>query len=106
MMARMSERTVKRPPLPLTERDLEDLQKLRGDHPHWEALWRLVRADTPAGEVAQSVLLHAVFVAGLRAVQEEAEAASYAADAADRQAEDAERRAIARRRPPRWATEG
>lgn len=101
----MSERAVKRPPLPLTERDLADLNKLRGEPPIWDALWYLARQDAPTGEVTESVVIHAIFTVGLRAIQEAAEAASYAADAEGRREEDAERRAIARRRRPDWAEE-
>ncbi len=105
MNARMSERAVKRPPLPLTERDLADLNKLRGEPPVWAALWHLARQEAPTGEVTESVVIHAIFTVGLRAIQEEAEAASYAAEAEDRRGEDAERRATARRRRPGWAGE-
>lgn len=101
----MSERAVKRPPLPLTARDLEDLNKLRGEPPIWDALWNLARQEAPTGEVTESVVIHAIFTVGLRAIREAAEAASYAADAEDRRGEDAERRAIARRRRPDWAGE-
>lgn len=103
MTARMSERAVKRPPLPLTERDVADLNKLRGEPPTWEALWRLARQEAPTDEVTESVVIHAIFMVGLRAVQEAAEAGSYAAEAEDRRGEDAERRAVARRRRPGWA---
>lgn len=105
MTARMSDRAVRRSPLPLTARDVEDLAKLRGERPAWKALWRLVRTDTPDDDVSEAALLHAVFVVGLRAVQEAAEEASYAADAATYEAEDTERRARARRRTPGWAGE-
>lgn len=101
----MSDRTVKRPPLPLTERDLADLNKLRGEPPAWNALWRLARQEAPTGEVTESVVIHAIFMVGLRAIKEAAEAASYAADAEGRRAEDAGRRAIARRRRPGWEGE-
>jgi hypothetical protein len=105
MNARMSERTVKRPPLPLTERDLAELNKLRGEPLSWNALWSLARQETPTGEVTESVVIHAIFTVGLRAIHEAAEAASYAADAEDRRGEDAERRSLARRRRPGWAKE-
>jgi hypothetical protein len=58
-----------------------------------------------SGSAAESVFLHAIFAAGLRAVREHAEQASYAADAAAYESEDAERRAVARRRRPEWADE-
>lgn len=98
----MSERAVKRPPLPLTKRDVADLSKLRGEPPVWAALWQLARQEAPVGDIAESVIIHAIFAVGLRTVQEAAEAASYAAAAEDRSRDDTERRAIARRRAPGW----
>jgi hypothetical protein len=105
MAARLNQRTVRRSPLPLTERDLTDLASFRGPGPAREALARLAAADLPEGDITESALLHAVFEAGLRAVRETAEELSYAADATAYQAEDAERRRIAHRRRPHWADE-
>lgn len=101
MVTRLNEPTERRTPLPLTARDLADLRKLREPGPEREALSALAAA-LPEGDVSEALLVHAVFVAGLRAVREAAEASSYAADAADRQASaDADRAAARRRRPSR-----
>ena len=54
---------------------------------------------------AESAFLHAVLLAGIRAVRERAEEASYEADSAVYEAENPERRAVARRRRPAWAGE-
>ncbi len=105
MATRLNQRAVRRSPLPLTERDLADLAKLRVEGPYRAALAHLASGELPEGELTESALLHAVFSAGLRAVREAAEEHSYAADAASYRAEDAERRAIARRRSPTWADE-
>ena len=106
MASRLNQRPVRRSSLPLTERDLADLDKLRVPGPGRAALARAVPGALPDGEITESALLHAVFEAGLRAVNETAEELSYAADAAAYEAEDTERRRIARRRRPPWADEG
>lgn len=102
---RLNQPTARRTPLPLTERDLEDLQKLREPSPEREALNRL--ADTPlADEVSESLLVHAVFLAGLRAIREAAEERAYAEAASDRWESAEEDFQFARRRRPSWADEG
>src|SRR6266849_6338804 len=73
MAARLNEPTERRTPLPLTARDLADLGKLREPGPEREALSALAAA-LPEGDVSEALLVHAVFVAGLRAVREAAEA--------------------------------
>lgn len=101
---RVNQPTARRTPLPLTARDLEDLQKLREPTPEREALNRLT--GTPlADEVSEALLVHAVFVAGLRAIREAAEERAYAEAAGDKweSAEDDYR--IARRRRPSWPDE-
>jgi hypothetical protein len=104
MATRLNEPTERRTPLPLTARDLADLGKLREPGPERRALSALAAA-LPEGDVSEALLVHAVFVAGLRAVREAAEASSYEADAADRQARADADRAAARRRRPSWADE-
>jgi hypothetical protein len=105
MNARLSEPTERRTALPLTARDVADLEKLREPGPERDALCAL-GSKLPAGDVSESFLVHAVFAAGLRAVQEQAEEIGYAQLAAQQEAsgEAAERRLIAGRRP-RWADE-
>lgn len=101
---RFSLRAQRRTPLPLTARDLEDLQRLKEPGPEREALSSIAEAAL-AGEVSEALLVHAVFVAGLRAVREAAEARAYL-DAADEKREDAEAEyEFARRRRPSWAVE-
>jgi hypothetical protein len=104
MATRMNEPAVRRPSLPLTDRDVADLDRIRSSPSDRAALGHLVPGRVPAeGSVAESVLLHAIFEAGLRAVRERAEEEGYRQLAAEYKAEDAERRARARRRPPHWA---
>ncbi len=103
MATRLNEPTERRTPLPLTARDQADLAKLREPGPERDALSSL--AALPEGDVSEALLVHAVFAAGLRAVREAAESASYEADAADRYARADAVRATARRRRPTWAGE-
>jgi hypothetical protein len=102
MATRLNEPTERRTALPLTARDVADLGKLREPGPERDALSALATA-LPEGDISEALLVHAVFVVGLRAVQEAAEAASYVADAADRQASADADRAAARRRRLSWA---
>jgi hypothetical protein len=105
MARRLSERVTRRSPLPLTERDEADLARLREPGPARTALANLTSGSLPDSDISEAMLLHAVFVAGLRAVREAAEAAAYDELAADYATQDAERRTIARRRRPEWAAE-
>jgi hypothetical protein len=101
---RLNQPTERRTPLPLTARDLEDLQKLRQPSPEREALRSL--ADSPlADDVSESLLVHAVFVAGLRAIREAAEERAYAEAASDQWESAEEDYQIAHRRRPSWASE-
>jgi hypothetical protein len=97
--------TVARKSLPLTARDLRDLDILRGSPARRGALASLV--DIEVGEtLSEAQLLHAVLEAGLRAVEERIEEDGYARIAAERsETEQAARRAVARRRRPSWADE-
>jgi hypothetical protein len=105
MATRLNQPTERRTPLALTARDLADLERLREPGPERKALADLAES-LPQGEVSESLLVHAVFVAGLRAVREAAEELGYAQLAAQEagSGEAAERRLIAGRRPP-WAKE-
>ena len=105
-MLTQQDKTAVRKSLPLTQRDLHDLRLLSGSYERRSALFALVDVDLPASaEVSESQLLHAVWEAGLRAVAERVEDASYAADAASRSTVDDAQRASARRRRPDWADE-
>jgi hypothetical protein len=107
MSPRTTERTIRRSSLPLTEGDLADLDRIRQSPSERAALEDLasVTFATEGRNGAESAFLHAILLAGIRAVREHAEEASYAADAAAYEAEDAERRTIAHRRRPDWADE-
>lgn len=105
MAARLSEPAKARKSLPLTDRDLADLERLRSRTPERDALAELCGLQVES--VTEAALLHMVFSAGLRAIRERAEERAYASAAADRLAsgEAAEIRRIARRRRPAWADE-
>jgi len=105
MTTRLNEPAKARKSLPLTERDLADLERLRGQTPEREALSDL--SGIAVEDVTEAALLHMIFAAGLRAIREKAEEHAYASAAADRLAsgEADEIRRSARRRRPAWADE-
>ena len=106
MTARLNQPAKARKSLPLTERDLADLERLRAQTPERDALSDLAGVVVVEG-VAEAALLHMIFTAGLRAIREKAEELAYASAAADRLAsgEADDIRRIARRRRPSWADE-
>jgi len=91
-------KTAARKMLPLTEQDLRDLATLRESETYRAALDHLHL--TPSGR-SEAQILHAVFAVGLKAIEEQVEAEAYAANAADFNAEMAERSAarMTRKRP-------
>jgi hypothetical protein len=105
LATRFSEPTKARKSLPLTERDLADLDRLRTPTPERDVLSEL--AGVRIESVTEAALLHIIFTAGLRAIRETAEQRAYNAAAADRLAsgEADEIRRVARRRRPSWAAE-
>jgi hypothetical protein len=105
MATRLNEPAKARKSLPLTERDLADLERLRGQTPEREALSDL--AGVVVEGVTEAVLLRMIFAAGLQAVREKAEELAYASAAAERltSGEAEETRRIGRRRRPAWADE-
>jgi hypothetical protein len=105
MATRLSEPAKARKSLPLTERDLADLERLRGPTPERDALAELAGMEIQS--VTEAALLHMIFAAGLRAIRERTEERAYASAAADRLAsgESAQSRLTARRRRPAWANE-
>ena len=105
MATRLNEPAKARKSLPLTERDLADLERLRGQTPERDALSDL--AGVVVEGATEAALLHMIFTAGLRAVREKAEEFAYASAAAERltSGEAEEIRRIARRRRPAWADE-
>jgi hypothetical protein len=106
MATRLNEPAKARKSLPLTERDLADLERLRGHTPEREALAELAGVVF-VESVTEAALLHMIFAAGLQAIHEKAEERAYASAAADRLASGGadESRRVARRRRPAWADE-
>jgi hypothetical protein len=105
MVPRLMEPAKTRKSLPLSERDLADIARLREETPEREALSEM--AGVVVEGVAEAALLRLIFEAGLRAIREKAEEGAYAIAAQDRLAsgEADEIRRIARRRQPGWADE-
>jgi len=105
MATRLNEPAKARKSLPLTERDLADLERLRVHSPERDALSDL--AGMVVEGVTEAALLHMIFAAGLRAIREKAEELAYASAAAERltSGEAEQTRRIARRRRPAWADE-
>jgi hypothetical protein len=104
--SRLTEPAKTRKSLPLSDKDLADIARLREDTPEREALFELsgvVTVESPA----EAALLRMIFEAGLQAIRERAEERAYASAAEDRRAsgEAGEGRRVARRRPPGWADE-
>lgn len=104
MASRMTEPVIRRPSLPLTAKDELDLDQIRRS-PSFQRALSEVAGSLPAG-ASESVLLHAVFTAGLEAVRRAAAEAGYAELAEQYRAGAEDRRAIQRRRQPQWADEG
>jgi hypothetical protein len=102
--SRLAEPAKIRKSLPLTEKDLADIARLREQTPEREALGEIAGV-TIVESVAEAALLRMIFEAGLRAIREKAEERAYASAAEDRLASADETREIARRRRPAWAGE-
>jgi hypothetical protein len=106
MVARFTEPATTRKSLPLTEKDLADIARLREETPEREALSEMA-GIVIVESVAEAALLRMIFEAGLRAIHEKAEERAYASAAEDRLASGGadEARRIARRRRPAWVSE-
>ena len=102
MAMKISPATKRRHSLPLSEMDLAVLATIRNSQVHKDALESLIDFRF-FPETSEAALLHAVFRAGVHALNREIEVAGYAQIAATQSVE--ERKAIARRRPPSWAEE-
>jgi hypothetical protein len=104
-VSRLTEPAKIRKSLPLSERDLADIARLREQTPEREALSEM--AGVVVESVAEAALLRMIFEAGLRAIREKAEERAYASAAEDQLAdgEADETRRIVRRRRPAWASE-
>ena len=104
MPARMSAPSAGRKNVPLSQRDLEDLENMRSGHsPQHQALLELVDNMPLTSEAA---VLRAVLEIGIAKVHEVAEAAGYRQLAQDYAAEQQTRRAIRGSRVARRAAEG
>jgi hypothetical protein len=88
--------------LPLTARDLLDLEIMRRSVAHREALTELSREELDESS-SEAAVIHAVWEAGMKAVAEQVEEAGYSQIAADMDV--ASRKKVARRRAPSWADE-
>lgn len=100
-MATLNRRPVRKS-LPLSPRDLRDIEMLRGSYAHRSALSDLSTESVDESS-SEAVVLHAIWEAGMNAVREAVEEGEYA-----RMAEDYDmsaRKAVARRRRPAWADE-
>jgi hypothetical protein len=95
-------RTAARKSLPLTERDLHDLETLRESAIHREALSQAAHIEL-ADDASEAVLLHAIHEAGMRAVRQQIEEQGYK-EIGETMAGN-ERQRVARRRRPSWADE-
>lgn len=104
VVSRLTEAAKTRKSLPLSEKDLADISRLREDTPERAALCEMFGASAMESPV-EAALLRMIFEAGLRAIREKAEERAYASAAEDRRAsgEAGEARLVARRRPPSWA---
>lgn len=103
MVAKMKQPTSRRVSLPLTEADERDLALLRSESKYQAALQKVAQIDVV--HATESVTVHAVFVAGLEAIRNAAEEASYAEIALQQAIDRQSRQAQSRRRQPTWAHE-
>ena len=82
--------------MPLTERDVADLERFLGSAEHKAALQRMYGAIR---ESSESQVLHALLVIGMRRVEDEVAEQSYAAEAEEERGTRIQRQRAARRRP-------
>lgn len=105
MKTRMVGPTVRRPSLPLTEHDEQDLTLLQESALHRNMLAELSALSTFPKDVSEAVVLNAVFKIGLRTVREALEERGYAELASVQGDEEPNKHAMARRYRPTWANE-
>ena len=104
MLSRMSAPSVGRKNVPLSQRDLEDLENMRsGDSPERRALLEIAN-NVPL--TSESAVMRAVLEIGIARVHEVAEAAGYRQLAQEYAAEQETRRAIRDSRVARRVAEG
>jgi hypothetical protein len=92
---------VTRKSLPLSARDLEELERLRDSAVHRDALRTLAGVDSSG--LSEAALLKAVMDIGFNALLHQVEIEGYAAMATETNV--AASKAVARRRRPSWADE-
>ncbi len=95
-------RSATRKSLPMTDRDLRDLDVVRRSVAHRAALSSLSR-EVVDEDSSEAAVLHAIMEAGMKAVTEQIEEAGYAQIAAEM--DTPARKAVARRRRPAWVDE-
>lgn len=105
MKTRISGSTVRRPSLPLTERNERELTLIRESVIHRNMLAELNSAEIFPKDVSEAVVLHAVFEVGLRKVREALEERGYAELAQQQGDEEPNKYATSRRYRPTWANE-
>ena len=106
MARRMSLPVVRRPSVPLTATDEEELQALRVSPDMRRALGEIAPMHPALEEdVSEGVLLHAVLQAGFAALRVRIESDGYAALAEEYASASDTRRRMSRRRKPGWADE-
>lgn len=106
MARRMNLPVVRRPSVPLTARDEEELRALRQSPELRRALGEIAPMHTALEEdVSEGVLLHAVLQAGFGALKVRIESDGYAVLAEEYATVGATRRRLSRRRKPGWADE-
>ena len=106
MARRMSLPVVRRPSVPLTAADEEQLRTLRVSPELRRTLGELAPMHPALEEdVSEGVLLHAVLQAGFKALNIRLESAGYAELAEEYAAASDARRRMSRRRKPEWADE-
>ena len=103
MATRTPGRIARRATLPLTDSDLADLERMKSDPSLRAALDELMQGELTTTEVTESALVHAIWVCGIRAVREHAEAKAYLDLAASFTPEEVEeRRHYATRNRSSW----
>ena len=106
MARRMSHPVVRRPSVPLTASDEDEIRALRLSPDMRRALADIAPAH-PAleGDVSEGVLLHALLQAGFSALKSHMASDGYSALAEEYATASAMRRRMSRRRNPEWADE-
>ncbi|MDP1720225.1 MAG: hypothetical protein Q8L08_04405 [Candidatus Nanopelagicaceae bacterium] len=104
MAPRIQAPVVRRTSLPLTEQNERDLSKIRESPSYQIALEQLSGTRIVKVKMSEAALLHAIFEAGIAAVRQKAELASYAEIASSlSEVELKQHRDESRSRRPSWS---